>query len=397
MKKKVALGTLLVAYLVSAGAAIRNPLGIADHKVSLSLQSGTVVALALMLPLLPTEQRRTVAAVLTILGASLVLRLCSLFILSRFQKDNPNRRTWIVRWDTFSMMGGVLMTTYIAAAHMGGPPLGLLLLLLGIPLIVALPRLSNDIATYNDVIRASMDVAEKANTVQHTDQTPDAEYIQDRPTGTLAGVTSYGDTGVPFVFFGSSQSWTDWVRTNANIALTNSSFSPGKVHTGFLKSYMSVRDKLWVLLQDFMLRNGGARNIVICGHSLGGALATIAAADIAARLDPADAKKIICCTFGAPQVGDAEFVSHFNAIVPVSLRIAAVYDPITKVFSVQLPHVKGYIPVASPPIIPFTHDLAAYRLGIQQSPTATALVMAAPVLSLCLFTFLFSNLTPHLT
>jgi pimeloyl-ACP methyl ester carboxylesterase len=395
MKKKVALGTLLIAYLVSAAAAIRNPRVIPDHGVSLSLQGATITTLGLLLPLLPLQKRPPVTAVLGIAVVSLVLRLLALPILS-------STTSWVVRWDNFAMLGGLLATTYIAASDIGGSPLAVLLLLIGIPILTALPRVSNDLATYASVIETSLDISQKAYAVQQSDQTQDAEYVQDQKTGTLAGVTTYGDTGVPFVFFAGTQSWTDWVRTNADNALERvpSSWTSdgvrGKVHGGFLASYLSVREKLWNLLQDYMLRNGGSRNIVVCGHSLGGALATIAAADIAARLDPQDAKKLICCTFGAPQVGDAEFVASFNAVVPISLRIVAMYDPIPKAYSANLPHVKGLVPIASPPILPYTHSIDAYRLGTRQKPLATALVMAAPVFSLCLFAILFSYVAPSL-
>jgi len=51
------------------------------------------------------------------------------------------------------------------------------------------------------------------------------------------------------------------------------------------------------------------------GHSLGGALATLAAFDIK-RACPADRVDISCYTFGAPRTGNRAFARDFKEAVP---------------------------------------------------------------------------------
>lgn len=68
-----------------------------------------------------------------------------------------------------------------------------------------------------------------------------------------------------------------------------------KAHTGFLRQYMSIHGHILHELQ-----RGGARHVVLTGHSLGGALAVIAAA----MLPPTYTYDIV--TFGAPRAGNRE-------------------------------------------------------------------------------------------
>ncbi|WP_137724783.1 lipase family protein [Prescottella subtropica] len=62
--------------------------------------------------------------------------------------------------------------------------------------------------------------------------------------------------------------------------------------------------------------------LVVTGHSLGGALATLLAADLAANtpLTPQ------VWTFASPKVGDAAFAARFGQLCPVSWRIHNIVD-----------------------------------------------------------------------
>lgn len=54
------------------------------------------------------------------------------------------------------------------------------------------------------------------------------------------------------------------------------------------------------------------------GHSLGGALATLAACDICKQLrnNQQGNVKVICYTFAAPRTGNHAFAREYNALVP---------------------------------------------------------------------------------
>lgn len=63
--------------------------------------------------------------------------------------------------------------------------------------------------------------------------------------------------------------------------------------------------------------------IPVAGHSLGGALATLCAFDIASAIKEAGALAddgtpidVCCYTFGAPRTGNRAFRNEFNALVP---------------------------------------------------------------------------------
>ena len=85
----------------------------------------------------------------------------------------------------------------------------------------------------------------------------------------------------------------------------------GRVHDGFLAAV----DRLWPDLEPRLEKLTRDRDLWICGHSLGGAMATIAAA----RLPKARA----LYTFGSPRVGDQDFV---DSLVLPTWRFVNEYD-----------------------------------------------------------------------
>ena len=68
----------------------------------------------------------------------------------------------------------------------------------------------------------------------------------------------------------------------------------------------------------WFLRRSDQRHVLAVGHSLGGALATLAAFDIRKQLlesNQSDAQ-VVCYTFAAPRTGNHAFAREFNAEVP---------------------------------------------------------------------------------
>jgi hypothetical protein len=74
--------------------------------------------------------------------------------------------------------------------------------------------------------------------------------------------------------------------------------------------------------------------VIFCGHSLGGALATIAALDLTsfenAQSLRLSSDRVMVVTFGSPRVGNHSFCSAYRRHVPFSFRWAAVGDIVTK-------------------------------------------------------------------
>jgi triacylglycerol lipase len=72
----------------------------------------------------------------------------------------------------------------------------------------------------------------------------------------------------------------------------------GRVHEGFLAAWLSLADPIGAWLEG-----NGERRLVVTGHSLGAAMATLAAT----RIPEAE-----LVTFGSPRVGDAGFAAAFS-------------------------------------------------------------------------------------
>jgi hypothetical protein len=125
-----------------------------------------------------------------------------------------------------------------------------------------------------------------------------------------------------FVCFRGTSSLKD-VKTDLDISLLDIKFNSinCKVHSGFYKQYISIADVLF----QHILANLHFKELIICGHSLGGALATLATLDLIHKLPNCN---IQCITFGSPRVGDINFVKLYNEKIKKSYRIVNHKDPI---------------------------------------------------------------------
>lgn len=99
------------------------------------------------------------------------------------------------------------------------------------------------------------------------------------------------------------------------------------VHVGFLRAYLSVRHRLLDILDVLRLREEEPWTVYVTGHSLGGALATICAADVAALYD----REVVMYNFGSPRVGNMAFVNRFNKLVPNAFRVVNDADLVARV------------------------------------------------------------------
>jgi triacylglycerol lipase len=94
--------------------------------------------------------------------------------------------------------------------------------------------------------------------------------------------------------------WND-VQADAN-AIMSVLGSLGNVHSGFNREV----DDLWPLLEDVLRQN--TQPVWFCGHSLGGAMATICAFRCKASSISSNPQELH--TFGSPRVGCRKYVRH---------------------------------------------------------------------------------------
>jgi predicted lipase len=127
----------------------------------------------------------------------------------------------------------------------------------------------------------------------------------------------FGGTSV-ICIRGSEDKW-DWLQ---NICRWKKQFLEGsRVHSGFLAHTRTAKE----LLKGIIL----SKNILICGHSLGGGVATLLGVDMAIS-DPDTVIKVV--TFGAPRVGDREFRDLCEQVSNLQIdRVVNPNDLITKV------------------------------------------------------------------
>lgn len=120
------------------------------------------------------------------------------------------------------------------------------------------------------------------------------------------------------------------------------------VHKGFLDAYDSVKRAVFTLLDEIVGApgtkrgaeggSGGPWRVLVTGHSLGGALATLAAYELAMRQSAAKLYgNISLYSYGAPRVGNKAFAEEFDRLVPDTWRITNANDIIPSV-----PRLMGY-------------------------------------------------------
>ncbi|MGM9482930.1 lipase family protein [Roseateles sp. NT4] len=125
--------------------------------------------------------------------------------------------------------------------------------------------------------------------------------------------------------------------------------SRGEVHVGFKNTALGM----WAQVKPW-LDATKPKKLIICGHSLGAAIATLLAV-------PARASRLV--TIGSPRVGNAEFTAHVGSAGVQNTRIVDCCDLVT-----QIP----------PPAFDFHHLDGGFeyidRSGVRHSAPAQALM-----------------------
>lgn len=160
----------------------------------------------------------------------------------------------------------------------------------------------------------------------------DSTLIQSEDAGftdtQVAFLHKAGSERTYIVFRGSDKS-VDWIN---NFQLRQQIYPYGdantdvRFHRGFMSAYFAVRERLLPAVKDV-----SCPQIVITGHSLGGALATIAALDIQYNITSKTGQAIDVYTFGAPRVGNKALAESYNRRVPISFRYIFGWDIVTRV------------------------------------------------------------------
>lgn len=126
------------------------------------------------------------------------------------------------------------------------------------------------------------------------------------------------------IAFRGTSSASNWI---ADAIATQQKFKwakdAGLTHRGFTGIYGSARRQIHSALRQLP----EDRTLYLTGHSLGAALATLCAMDLAANTN----RVPVLFTFGSPRVGDPDFVQAFAKQVPNSYRIHNEFDAVTHI------------------------------------------------------------------
>jgi len=141
-------------------------------------------------------------------------------------------------------------------------------------------------------------------------------------------------TGDVVIAIRGTEGILEWIQ-DAQFLLVPCPFLAGAGHTedGFTAMYNSLRtgdatgSPTVVNAMATLPFPQPVSTVTICGHSLGGALVTLLALDLAANTD---FKNPTVYTYASPRTGDPSFASTYNQVVKNSFRIANRLDLVPK-------------------------------------------------------------------
>lgn len=179
------------------------------------------------------------------------------------------------------------------------------------------------------------------------------KLVENRVTGARAVVGTHksGDGCIAVVAFRGSDSLNDW-KTNLDMK-TNRYGDRGRVHSGYMRQWLSVRDEM-----ISTLKNTTCSDVLMVGHSAGGAISAIAAMD-----HMLDGFGIHVATFGSPPAGDREFACESNKRIQSFIRVVNGSDVV--------PHL--------PMLFGFQHSGMLIKIG-EEKGRCLAELLARPVL-----------------
>lgn len=147
------------------------------------------------------------------------------------------------------------------------------------------------------------------------------------------------------VAFRGSESFANWLENmetwKSIIPWPNSPITPVYVHAGFLKGYLEAQSMILQQVSQALQTHPGYQ-VVCVGHSLGGALTTLAAADLRSTKS-VQVPDLRLISFGAPRVGDKSWPGYLRGLLPGDDKV------------LRLVNRADIVPHVPPSLFGFTH------------------------------------------
>ncbi|KAI9144830.1 Alpha/Beta hydrolase protein [Paraphysoderma sedebokerense] len=179
------------------------------------------------------------------------------------------------------------------------------------------------------------------------------EIVENKSTGALSYVRYHSESNTIVVAFRGTANLQNW-QYNAKISTV--SYRPlynntapqvsaaipenAAIHRGFWQTFESMKDNLTTVVQTMWNRaqvaNTKPPSIATTGHSLGGALAGIAALHFQQNFN-LQKDQIITYTLSQPRVGNAAFAQYYDSLIN-TVRVTNGNDPIVHVPGIGFEH-----------------------------------------------------------
>lgn len=158
------------------------------------------------------------------------------------------------------------------------------------------------------------------------------------------GYVGYSDSAnTILVSFRGSSNIPNWIE-NLNFEKVPYIFCLRcEVHAGFMAAYAAIASTLTSRVKDILSAHPTA-SLLTTGHSLGGALAMIAALELKRLYNPSSVE---VHSFGAPRIGNANLARHINNKIPNIYRLV---------------HNKDLVPHLPPDLPEFEYHHSAYEI-----------------------------------
>ena len=186
------------------------------------------------------------------------------------------------------------------------------------------------------------------------------EFLSEPDTDTHCVILTKNDSDQAWLAFRGTKTKEN-IKTDLRINVTEMP-GVGKVHRGFYTAYTSIKPQVDAALARHA--EAGKDKIHITGHSLGGALATLAAVDLAQEGKNIDQ----VTTFGSPRVLSSSAAQTYHALGlnECTLRLSQQRDPVPQAVPRQLGyrHIGVHVDLPRVKEAPL-HKMKGYRQGAQ--------------------------------
>lgn len=164
-----------------------------------------------------------------------------------------------------------------------------------------------------------------------------SDFIFHRTKDDFCYIAAYPDR-IVISFEGSTNNIGDWLSNFDPYPLDDESYvkkhiGGGTIHDGFYNAWAKFKEWVTIVISEYVSKSK-IKDIIVTGHSRGGALAELCARHLAKNMK----LSCSCITFGCPAPGNKAYRDEFRSLPINGTRVVNGWDIVTFV----PPHVLGF-------------------------------------------------------